>query len=101
MLPDMDDRPSKGVELLIGVTVAGLVPRDLPPPPLGVPAGHGPVLRAAVPEAAVDLYRHFLPGEGNVDLATRNPRDLVLHPIPQSYPPQCSPQLHLRGGVTP
>ena len=87
----MDDRPPKGAELFVGVAVAGLVLRDLPQPPLGVPARHRSVFRATVPEASVHLDGYLLAWEGNVDLAARKSLNLVLHSIPQSHPPQSPP----------
>src|SRR4029077_14481343 len=53
VLPDPDHRPARGAEGLVDGRVALLVPGQLLLPELFVGAGHGAVLGAGVPEAAV------------------------------------------------
>jgi hypothetical protein len=54
VLPDPEDRPPECLEALVGVPVTTSVRLELLPPPTSVVLGPRPVLRAAVPEAAVD-----------------------------------------------
>ena len=58
VFPDADWSPAGCSEASVGVGVAGSVAGDLGLPVLGVAAGLGAVLGAAVPEAAVHKDRH-------------------------------------------
>lgn len=66
VLPSAKNRPSSAFEGLISVMIALPILTDLRSPVLLVGPGHRVVLRASVPEAAVDEDRDFLPREDQV-----------------------------------
>jgi hypothetical protein len=55
MLPDPHDLPASAFQRLGTAAVAFTVGVKLPPPPLPVPLRQHSVLRAAVPEATIDV----------------------------------------------
>jgi hypothetical protein len=66
MTPDTDYPPAFGLELPVGVGIAGAIGFDLGPPPRSIRLRPGPMCRAAVPEAAIDKNRHTGQTEDNV-----------------------------------
>ena len=71
VLPDMDDGPTECLESFVSIAIAGLVPCDLPSPPLRVAAWHRAVVGATMPEAAVHLNGDLSFDEGDVYLSAR------------------------------
>jgi hypothetical protein len=66
MAPNTDHPPAFGLELPVGVGIAGAIGFDLGLPPRRIRLRPGPMCRAAVPEAAVDKNRHTGRTEDNV-----------------------------------
>jgi hypothetical protein len=54
MRPDANDTPTRGTQASIGIRVSGAVGLDFVTPKLRVALWPGGVLRATVPEAAID-----------------------------------------------
>ena len=67
VLPDSDHEPTGGLQPSRGILVAATIGLEFLPPPLSIVPRHGSVLRAQMPEAAVDEHRNSLTGEDDVD----------------------------------
>jgi len=66
MLPDPDYGPSGCAEFGVIEAITLDISSDLRPPVGGIGSGAGPVLRAVVPEAAINEDGHLLATEGDV-----------------------------------
>ena len=88
VFPDADWGPTGCSEAGVGVGVAGSVAGDLGFPVLGVAAGLGAVLRAAVPEAAVHEDRHPQAREHQVSFAANIGQRPAVHEVAQATPVQ-------------
>lgn len=84
VLPDPDHRPPERCHMGVRLTVALDVARELGGPPLTVGRGLGGVLRAAVPEAAVDHYGDLRSGEEQVGAAPGHAGERGVHAIAQT-----------------
>ena len=67
VLPKAQHRPSERGEPRVSITIARDVRRDLPPPPIGILLGLGPVLWTVVPEATVTEHGQSKSRERNID----------------------------------
>ena len=88
VFPDADWGPAGCSQAGVGVGVAGPVAGDLGLPVLGVAAGLGAVLGAAVPEAAVHEDRYLQAGEHHVGLAAHLWQRAAVHEVAQATPVQ-------------
>jgi hypothetical protein len=95
MFPDSDDLPSSFLEPRVGIAVAALVGLDLLPPKVGVASGPGPMLGAAMPEAAVNEDGHPCGGECNIDAPAFVGQDGRVYSVAEASRVQHSPELHL------
>ena len=84
VFPDAHCGPAGGLEAGVGVGVAGPVASDLGLPVLGVAAGLGAVVGAAMPEAAVHEDRHPQAGEHHVGFATYARQWPAVHEVAQA-----------------
>jgi len=66
VVPKSEDCPTSQFQFSISVAVATLICQNFLSPPLGVCFGPSAVLRAAVPEAAVDEDRDLGLQEGDI-----------------------------------
>lgn len=66
MLPDSDHLPSEFAQLAVCALISPSVRLDLVDPELPVCVRADSVLRAAVPETAIDEDRNFLAGENDI-----------------------------------
>lgn len=86
MLPNDQGQPSGALDLTNGVRVSVLDGFELDFPPLPVRPWHGEVLRAAMPEAAVDENRDSRSTEEYV--GSPSPRDARWSRVHQEAQPQ-------------
>ena len=101
MLPHAQHEPTLLLEECRRVFIARLVRSELGGPPLCVGGRARPVLRAAVPEAAVDEDGYLAPSESDVDGSPRPTWDRVRDAVAQACRMEQSTDLELRVGVTP
>lgn len=101
VLPDAQTRVSKFLQSPVGVGVAPTVRLDLPVPPGGIRVGAYPVIRAAVPEAAIDTDGQFCPREEDVDSLAGESGYCRLNSVPQSSGMKLAAQSDLGLGVCP
>jgi hypothetical protein len=73
VLPDMHRRPAERSEDLVVSMVTFAVRVEFGGPPLRVRLGGHPVIRAGVPEAAIDEHRHPEPHEHHIRPAREVP----------------------------
>ncbi len=88
VFPDADWGPAGCSEAGVGVGVAGSVAGDLGLPVLGVAAGFGAVLGAAVPEAAVHEDRYPKAREHHIGFASHFGQRPAVHEVAQATPVQ-------------
>lgn len=88
MLPDADYSPSSRVQLLICIPVALHIGCKLRDPPGSVGLRHGCMLRAAVPEASIDVYNDETPGEYDVGPPAQTRQWGDIYAVPQTSTPQ-------------
>ena len=81
VLPDPHHPPARVGEPTVGGAVARDVGVELGPPPRPVVPRRGGVLRAAVPEAAVDEDHHAGAGEDEVAAGAQLRQRAVVHPV--------------------
>lgn len=101
VFPDADDGPSSGLECLGVLPVSLLVAFKLRIPIARVYARSGAVLRAGVPETAVDEYRYPLSSEDNVGSYSSAVRkiDTVVAAVPVASCMEYRPEGSLGPGV--
>ena len=100
VLPDPDSEPPCRRELSIGVPVATDDAVELQAPPAGVGLGQVAVLRARVPEAAVDEHRDPGTPKQDVDAPTTVPtRNRSVDDEPQAAPVESTAQSEFRTGA--
>lgn len=95
MSPDPDDFPIVGTEASIGVAITRLVRGDLRPPKFGVPRWPRRVLRATMPETAIDKNRHSWTHKSYVCNPAWPGQHGNLEPIPQPHCKELTPQCRL------
>lgn len=78
--------PARRGEQAVSVGVPGLVSGQLVRPERGVCGGAAPVLRASMPEAAVDEHRDSCGSEDDVRTAAQSGQWGPINPVPQ---PRC------------
>lgn len=91
MLPDTDDQPPRVAQPRVRVTIALDVPIELVDPPLAVRSRRRPVIRTAVPEAAVDEDRYTRSDENQIGTAAKPGQDPVVHAVTPATRPQSPP----------
>lgn len=100
MLPDPNDFPSGPSEPPIGVGIPPLVCRDLVPPERSICPRHGPMLGAAVPEAAVHENGDLRGSEHDI----RSPAHAWdygnVEPVAESQPMEFRTDRQLGGGIS-
>lgn len=99
VLPHAKHGPSEGAEMAVCVTVPLDVARELGTPPRGVRSGRCLVLRASVPEAAVDEDRDLRAGEQDIRPTSRHAWQGVVDSVPEPQPMKLPTQEQLRLGV--
>lgn len=100
VFPNAHDGPSDCLKPCRRVQITLEVRLQLGLPPGGIPHWPGRVLRATVPEAAIDENSDFLAWKQKVCSAARSAWNGSIHAIPVSKTMKCASQCHLRGGVT-
>jgi len=96
VLPESEHLPPSAPEFGVRRRVSSADELHLPLPPLRVSTGKVVVIRATVPEATIDVNRQPSACKRDVDGAATVPRDLQLHPKPESASVKNAAQLHLR-----
>jgi hypothetical protein len=99
MLPNPDDSPTGRFELAVGVGIPLLVTGELRLPVPVVDLWPAAVLGTAVPEAAVDKYRHARPWEDDIGAPAQPGQWAAVDEIAQTEPMEDPTQGQLRGGV--
>ncbi len=100
MLPEAQNSPSFGFQMLSCFAVARHVLVELGTPPIGVRFGLRRVLRAAVPEAAVHEDRDLCLGEDDIDRATGHAGHRDVHSVAHSRGVQEPSDRDLRRSVS-
>lgn len=85
VLPDPDHFPPGLHEKSIGLLVPASISSDLVRPELRVCDRHGVVLRASVPEAAIDEDSHLRPGEDQVGGSANPGKWAAIHSVSQAH----------------
>lgn len=101
MLPESEDRPAEVLQVSGGRLVASAVLLELRGPPVTVRGWHLPVLRAAMPEAAVDEHSDLRAREGDVDRSSRQAGNGVVDAVAVPRCVQQTAQRQFRPGVPP
>ena len=99
VLPDTYDGPAICCKTLVGVTIAFRIGFDFCGPPGRVVLWLGPMLRAAMPEAAVNENSNLSCPEDKVSAASQ-PWKLRIDPVPETPCVQQAPDGHLGTGVS-
>jgi hypothetical protein len=100
VLPESHHRPPGNLPEVAGLDVTSSVGRDLGRPELRVRLGSRVVLRAAVPEAAVDENGHLAPREDDVGGAAEVGDRSAVHEVAQTASVQFTSHGQLWSGVT-
>lgn len=74
MLPEAQNSPAQGAQVLRSLAISQHVALQLRPPPISMLLRAGRMARAAVPEASVKEDGDLLSGKGNVDASARQAR---------------------------
>src|SRR3546814_451456 len=102
MLPGAHGQPPPGSELLVGVRVASPVAGDLLWPVPGVLANlTATVVRAAVPEAAIEEHSDLLGREHEIRRSTQVRERTSMNEVAESSSVYGSADGQLRGSVLP
>jgi hypothetical protein len=99
VLPDSDHGPFGGAELGVVTSIPLDVSGDLRAPVGRIGPGTGAVLRAPMPEAAIDEDGHFLAPEDNVRSAAEAVQRLRVDAIAKAPPVKLRPKRKLRSGI--
>lgn len=99
MLPDPDHSPFRSAQLSIADAITLHVSGDLRAPIGSVGSGTRAVLRASMPEAAIDEDRHLLAPKDDVRSATQALQWLRVDAIAKAAPMKLRPKGKLRSGV--
>lgn len=100
MLPDPDHSPSGGAELSVIESITLHVSGDLRAPIGSVGFGTRAVLRASVPEAAIDEDGHLLATKDDIGSATQALQWLRVYSISKATSMKLRPEGKLRAGVS-
>jgi hypothetical protein len=101
VLPDPNYLPAGRRQQSIGISVSGPVRNQFLPPPFAVGPGRRPVLIAAVPETAINEYRHAGRAEHNVSAPAKSRERGTIHPETQPGAVESASQHHLWRRVAP
>jgi len=99
VLPGAQDSPSRLDKPTISVAIPGAIGLDLRPPPVRVCLGPGDVIRASVPEAAVDVDGDSPSREDDVCAAPEARNRSAVDTEAKPAPVKLGPHRELRGGV--
>ena len=100
VFPHPDDRPASFDEAPVRLRVALDVAGEFGGPPVRVGGRRRSMLRARMPEAAVDEDRNLRPREHDVSCPSQVGQRPNMHPIAEAKAVQTAPQQHLRSGIT-
>ena len=101
MFPDPNRSPSGGLELAVSVCISLTVPLDLGAPPIGVSPRPGPMVRASVPEAAINKDRHSGFRKNEVSLSAEARKRLSMYEVPETLSMEAGAQGEFALGVSP
>src|SRR4051794_13117893 len=100
MLPNANHSPTGFAQSGVRVSIAADVAIELRPPPVGVPRGRRAVLRARVPEAAVEVDGNPSPRKHQVSAPPKTNDRRAIDPVPKSQGMHRSTERKLRLGVS-
>ena len=95
VFPHSDDRPTRLGERCVGRPISSHVRLELLRPPLLVRLREGCVLRATMPETAVDEHRDPLAREGDIGPRSTQSRDTQVDPVAETAAVELPAQSHL------
>lgn len=99
VLPYPNHAPPSFAQPLVSIAITSSVPFELLAPPISVVLRPRPVLRAAVPIAAIHEHGDSMPGENNIRPAPQALQRRIVDSEPQGAPMELGAQPHLGGRV--
>jgi hypothetical protein len=100
VFPHSDNRPPCCCQGCVCVLITAPVAFELLGPPRRIGLGLLAMLRASVPEAAIDEDRDALPRENDVDSSSMAGQHRQVHPVPQPKGVERLPKSDFRGRVS-
>lgn len=99
VLPESQNGPAEGVQMLVGSSIPLDVPTKFLGPPLSIRLRNAQMLRAGVPEATIDEDRDLGRTEHHVRTSPAHSGQRSVHAITESTSMSLLAEQHLRRGI--